>query len=102
MIRVHVMYPSQDGGTFDYDYYLKTHIPMVQDLVGKALKEVRIYKGGPGPDGSPAGVVTFASLFFDSVDAFGEAFGPHAEQIMGDVPNFTNIQPVVQIDERLL
>jgi uncharacterized protein (TIGR02118 family) len=96
------MYPRQEGGNFDYDYYLKTHIPLVQDLVGDALKEVRIYKGNPGPDGSPEAFVTFASLFFDSVEAFGEAFGPNAEKIMGDIPNFTNIEPVVQIDERLL
>jgi len=102
MIRVHVMYPNQDGCTFDYDYYMKNHIPMVQELIGDALKEVRIYKGGPGPDGSPAGIITFASLFFDSVESFGEAFGPHAEKIMGDIPNFTNVQPAVQIDERLL
>lgn len=102
MIRVHVIYPRQDGGTFDYDYYLKTHIPMVQDLVGDALKEVRIYRGGPGPDGSPESFVTFASLFFDNVEAFGAAFGPHAEKILGDIPNFSNIQPIVQIDERLL
>ncbi|MEX2524591.1 MAG: EthD family reductase [Gammaproteobacteria bacterium] len=102
MIRVHVMYPRQDGVTFDYDYYLNKHIPMVQDLVGGALKEVRIFKGGPGPDGSPESFVTTASLFFDSTEAFGEAFGPHAEQILGDIPNFTNVQPIVQIDERLL
>lgn len=102
MIRVHVMYPKQDGGNFDYDYYLDKHIPLVQELLGSALKEIRVYRGGPGPDGSPESFVTMASLFFDNHEVFGESFGPHAEQILGDIPNFTNIPPVVQIDERLL
>jgi hypothetical protein len=30
---------------------------------------------------------------------FQGAFGPHAEEIMGDVPNFTNIEPMIQISE---
>lgn len=102
MIRVHVLYPNKDGATFDYDYYLKTHIPLVQELVGDALKEVRIYRGTSAPDGSPAGIMTFASLFFDSAEAFGAAFGPNADKILGDIPNFTNVEPSVQLDERLL
>jgi uncharacterized protein (TIGR02118 family) len=40
-----------------------------------------------------------AHLAFDSVDAFQAAFGPHAAAIMGDIPNYTNVQPVVQISE---
>jgi uncharacterized protein (TIGR02118 family) len=43
-----------------------------------------------------------ASLFFDDVPAFEKAFGPHAKEIMGDIPNFSNIEPSVQIDERLM
>ena len=36
-------------------------------------------------------------LFFGSVPAFEQAFGPHAPEIMNDLPNFTNIQPTIQI-----
>ena len=101
MIRVNVMYPKQDGGTFDYDYYLNTHMPLVKERVGDALKRCEVYKGISGAGGAPEPYVTIASLWFDSVDAFGSAFGPHAEEIMGDIPNFSNIQPVVQIEEQL-
>ena len=38
-------------------------------------------------------------LSFDSVDAFQTAFGANAPQIMGDIPNYTDIQPMVQISE---
>jgi len=33
------------------------------------------------------------------VDAFQKAFGPHADAIMGDIPNYTDIQPVIQLNE---
>jgi uncharacterized protein (TIGR02118 family) len=102
MIRVSVMYPKQDGGKFDYDYYLKTHIPLVQQRLGGALKRVEIFKGLGAPGGAPETFVTMASLYFDSADAFGAAFGPHAQEILGDIPNFTNLQPAVQLEEQLL
>jgi uncharacterized protein (TIGR02118 family) len=102
MIRVIVMYPNKAGGTFNYDYYLKTHIPLVKKLLGSAVKDVRIFKGVGAPGGKPATYVTMASLFFDDVPAFEKAFGPHAQEILGDIPNFSNIEPTVQIDERLM
>ena len=102
MVRVSVMYPKQSGGKFDFDYYLKSHIPMAKKLVGAALKKVEVYKGAGAPGGAPETYVAVASLFFDSVDAFGAAFGPVAEKVMADVPNYTNLQPVVQIEEQLL
>ncbi|MBI1732908.1 MAG: EthD family reductase [Gammaproteobacteria bacterium] len=102
MIRVIVMYPNKAGGTFNYDYYLKTHMPLVKRLLGAPLKDVRVFKGVGAPGGKPAGFVTMASLFFDDVPTFEKTFGPHAEEIMGDIPNFSNIEPQVQIDERLM
>ena len=37
---------------------------------------------------------------FGSMDGFQAAMGgPHAAEIIGDVANFTNIQPVIQINE---
>jgi uncharacterized protein (TIGR02118 family) len=36
---------------------------------------------------------------FDSVPAFQAAFAPHMNEIMADIPNYTSIQPVVQISE---
>jgi len=33
------------------------------------------------------------------MEAFQTAFGPHAEAIMADIPNYTNIQPTLQISD---
>ncbi len=38
-------------------------------------------------------------LYFDSVEAFQAVFGPHAGPIMGDIPNYTNVQPTIQVSE---
>ncbi|MFC2127663.1 EthD family reductase [Bacteroidota bacterium] len=42
------------------------------------------------------------NMYFDSVEEFGNAFGPNAEKIMGDLPNFTNIELVVQVSKVLI
>ena len=39
---------------------------------------------------------------FDSAEVFATAFAPHAAELQGDAPNYTNIQPVVQISEVLM
>jgi len=38
-------------------------------------------------------------LYFDSVEACHTAFGPHAQAMMGDIPNNTDIQSTIEISE---
>ncbi len=38
-------------------------------------------------------------LLCDSIEAFQASFGLHAQAILGDIPNYTNTQPTVQISE---
>lgn len=96
------MYPKQEAGEFNYEYYLEKHMPLVQERLGDALKRAEVYKGLSGAGGAAETYVTVACLFLESVEAFGSSFGPHAEEIMGDIPNFTNIEPTVQIEEQLM
>jgi uncharacterized protein (TIGR02118 family) len=85
------------------DYYLNTHIPLFQKRMGAAMKSIRVSRGiGGSAPGSPAPFVAMVHATFDSAEAFATAFAPHAAEIQGDVPNYTNIQPVVQIGEILL
>lgn len=100
MIRVSVLYPNSEGLRFDMDYYMSSHIPMVGDLLGSALKSISVDAGiGGGEAGSAAPFAAMAHLTFDSVEAFQGAFGPHAEKIMGDIPNYTDAAPVVQVSD---
>jgi hypothetical protein len=34
-----------------------------------------------------------------SAGSFNTGFGPHATEIMGDIPNYTDLTPVMQISE---
>ena len=100
MIRLMVLYPAGEGRTFDMDYYLKTHIPLFQNRMGAALRDLSVERGISGPTpGSPAPFVALATAAFDSVEAFAAAYAPHAAEILGDIPKYTNIQPVVQISQ---
>jgi uncharacterized protein (TIGR02118 family) len=100
MITVSVLYPNGADTQFDTNYYLTKHIPMVKQKLGPACKSVDVEEGiAGGAPGASATYVAMAHLAFDSVDTFQAAFGPHAAAIMGDIPNYTNVQPVVQISE---
>ncbi|AYH41863.1 EthD family reductase [Azoarcus sp. DN11] len=103
MIKVSVLYPYSDGFRFDLDYYCKRHMPMVKDRLGEACRGIAVDRGLSGEAaGSAPQNVAMAHLFFDSVEAFQNAFAPHAEAIMADIPNYTDIQPVIQISEVLI
>ena len=96
MIKVSVMYPSGAGSRFDMDYYVTRHMRLVQDELGGALKGIAVDRGLDAPD-SPAPYVAIGHLYFESLDAYREAFEPKAGAILGDTPNYTGIQPVVQV-----
>jgi uncharacterized protein (TIGR02118 family) len=38
-------------------------------------------------------------IFCDSIEAFQAGFGAHAKTIMPDIPNYTDLSPVIQISE---
>ncbi|HEY1259266.1 MAG TPA: EthD family reductase [Stellaceae bacterium] len=100
MIKVSVFYPNRRGSKFDMDYYCKSHIPMVQQKLGAACKRVAVEQGlGGATPGSAPTYIAMGHLYFDSADAFTAAFGPHAQAIMADIPNYTDIEPVIQISE---
>ena len=92
MIKVSVYYPSSEGSTFDHDYYRTTHVP----LAAKAWNPTStvIDKGVNGP------YVAAVHMTFDSMEAMGAALGsPLTAEVQADVPNYTNIVPVMQISE---
>ncbi|MGZ8346861.1 MAG: EthD family reductase [Allosphingosinicella sp.] len=46
--------------------------------------------------------MAIALISFDSADSMRAAMtGPHIGEIAGDIPNFTNVQPAIQINERI-
>jgi len=100
MTKVCVMYPNNPGATFDMDYFLTKHMPMVGARLKPALKAMTVDKGISGAQpGTEAVYRVIAMLLFDSAETFQTAFIPHAAEIQGDIPKYTNIVPTIQISE---
>ena len=94
-----VLYPAADGAKFDEAYYTGTHIPLVKEAFAPTgLLNVQVLKGLAGGGGAPAPDVMMVNLTFRDAAALQASLGgPRAAEVMGDVANFTDIQPVAQI-----
>ena len=100
MIRVTFLYPSKPGSRFDADYYVNEHMPLAIRLLGSAIKGVSAEIGVSSamPDQAPP-YSAIAAFTFESVKAFTDAVMPHFAQLQGDIPNYTDVEPIVQISE---
>jgi len=100
MIKVSVVYPHSEGKNFDMKYYCEKHMPMVKQKLGSACRSIAVEQGiAGGAPGTPPTYVAMGHIYSESVEAFQAAFGPHAAEIMADIPNYTAIQPIIQISE---
>ena len=100
MIKVSVMYPNTPGARFDHQYYRDKHMPLVKARMGERCNYYTVDKGLAGATAdAPATYVAMCHIFCDSVEAFQAGFGPHAKEILGDIPNYTDLSPVIQISE---
>ncbi|MEN2508096.1 EthD family reductase [Stutzerimonas stutzeri] len=100
MIKVSVMYPNTPGARFDHDYYRDKHLPLLKARMGDACLYYTIDKAiaGGTPD-KPAPYVAMCHIFCESVEAFQAGIGPHAEEIMADIANYTDLTPIRQVSE---
>ena len=93
MIKLTVLYPAGEGSTFDLDYYKDKHVA----IVNRTLKPTR-FDIEKGIDGQP--FMAIGHLYFDSMEALQAGMrSPDAGEPMADIPNFTNVQPQMQISE---
>ncbi len=105
MINVSILYPNTKSARFDVRYYADKHMPLSIELlsVHPGFKGVSVEHGQSGASsGTEAAFVAICQFSFDSVEDFMAAFMPHAEQIQGDMKNYTNIEPIIQVSEVLI
>ncbi|KAI8652511.1 hypothetical protein NCS57_01315200 [Fusarium keratoplasticum] len=90
MAQVLVVYPS--GPSFDHDYYIKTHMPLVAASWGSlGLLSWEILNF---PADAPYQVQ--ATLKWKSIADFeAAAASPAAEKVFGDIKNFTSAEPIL-------
>lgn len=98
MIKVSVFYPNKPGARFDHDYYRDVHMPLVKERMGEACKFYTVDKGlAGGASGTIPPYVGMCHIHCESIEDFENGFGPHASEIMGDIPNYTDLTPMLQI-----
>lgn len=99
VIKVSVLYPNQDGVTFDHDYYRDKHMALVREKMGNGLKRIEIDRGMAGGGDAPAPFVAIGHLFFNNMEDLQLAMAQAGSAPMEDIPNFTNAQPQILIAE---
>ena len=100
-VSLQVVYPITDETNFDYDYYLGTHMPMVDEYFGTHLERTLVTKGVAGGPDTPPDIYAIATLVFADMDAMNAALAK-ADPVMADIKNFTNTAPQMLVGEVVL
>ena len=58
-----VLYPAKGNEQFDFEFYRKRHIPLIEDILGKSLHGLEVRRGQAAPDGSPPTHIASLPLF---------------------------------------
>ena len=102
MFKVCIMYPNEEGGRFDFDYFRISHMNLVtKHLKPFGLIKTEVDRGVSGGGDQPAPYICIGHLYFESGDGYDKGTAEAGPIIRGDVSNFTNITPVRQISEIL-
>ena len=99
MIKVNVMYPYTEGARFDHAYYRDRHMPMVKARLGSACAYYTVEKGLTNVPGAPPAFVAICAFICDSAEGYQAAMQEHRAEILGDIANYTDIAPVIQVSE---
>jgi len=102
MVRVSVMYPNQEGARFDFDYYRQKHMELVRkSLKPYGLIKTEVDRGISGGSDQPAPYLCIGHLYFESKEGYDKGMAEVGRTLRGDIPNYTNLTPVRQINDIL-
>jgi uncharacterized protein (TIGR02118 family) len=93
MFRIAILYPKTDGATFDHGYYKDSHMPMVASKLGDNCTSWGVDQVIDGP------YEAIGYLVVDDVENFGATMAEHGGAILGDIPNYTSIQPQLVVSQ---
>ncbi len=100
MIRLTALYRNTVGSTFDFDYYVNTHLQLSkQRLTDFGMGRIEVEKGIEAMDGEAVPYICIMHAEFSNADDFRRGLDQHGEELMADMPNYTTIEPDLQISE---
>jgi uncharacterized protein (TIGR02118 family) len=102
MATLTVFYPRSPGATFDAAYYRDKHLALAgARWAGAGLVGGEALIGQRSVDGGEPPFLAVGILHFESAEALQAAVtGEHAAEVIADIANFTNVEPILQISER--
>ena len=101
-ISLQVLYPASDEATFDYGYYVETHLPLIEEHWGDLIETVEASRGLAGGPDVPPPYLLIATITFPDEASLNTARGEKGGVIIDDVANFTNIRPQILLGELLM
>ena len=100
LIKVSIMYPFAEGKTFNMEYYETKHMPMVAGFLGSNLAKYTIEKGfASGIPNTPLPFIAIGTFYVKNLSDYQAAIGPNRDSIRSDIPNYTNISPIILVSE---
>ena len=90
---IYVTYQGTPETRFDRGYYIDTHLPLVM----KAWQQYGLESTASFfPTVAQSGTIALAELRFrDDAAVEASLASPEAPGVMGDIPNFTDVQPAL-------
>ncbi|MCR4338000.1 MAG: EthD family reductase [Candidatus Omnitrophica bacterium] len=102
MIRIAAAYPRNPEKKFDMDYYIHTHLPMVYHKFRPfGLQKIEVDQGIEKPGGGSSPFFAIGYLYFDKLKNFQEAYATVGAEVVGNIPAYTNVAPIIQIGEMI-
>ncbi|MCW8838226.1 MAG: EthD family reductase [Thiovulaceae bacterium] len=102
MFNILSIYPKKENSHFDFDYYLNKHMPRSIKLLSnaKGFVKVSVEKGVDIKEHNiHSSYTAMCHYYFETIDDFLNAFMPYAKELQGDIKNYTDIEPIIQINE---
>ncbi len=103
MIRIAAAYPRQEGKTFNLNYYIHTHLPMVwQKFSPFGLRRIEVDKGIEKPGGGASPFFAIGYLYFDTLTDFQECFASVGSEVISNICMYTDVKPLIQVGEVII
>ena len=102
MIRITLVYKREDGGHFDFDYYVNNHVEMSRRIMSDCgLLSIEVEKCIKTIDGKDPDFICISHVDFESEAGLVKALEEHGDEMMADFINYTNIDPEIHVCEIL-
>src|SRR5437016_3693200 len=88
------------GSKVDFDYYLRTHMPLSIARLGLAMSAITVERVlDPGPPWPTPVYSAICSFVCEAREAYEAVFLPHMAELQADAANYTDVEQIALIGE---